>query len=206
MIPFFTISPISRIRPMKDETFSGVPVTQQQPERADERQRRRRQDHERGREAPELRHQHPEHQQHGDREHQQHRAERGLLALVQPADARRSSRPARDRRASAASTSRTPLPRSAALEPRRHRHHLLQVLPVELRLALRRGRSWPWSTAARSRPSADVSGNSRIQSRSKRYAVGEPHAHVDQAVAAPERRRHLAEQAGRRAGSPPARP
>ena len=97
---------------MKDETLSGVPVSEQQPEGADERQRRRGEDHERGREAPELRHQH--------REDQRARRSRAPASSsgTRPAGSRRarrcgrSSRPARGRREAPPATSRTPLPRS----------------------------------------------------------------------------------------------
>ena len=54
MMPFFTTRPISRIRPIADDTFRSVPVSEQQQQRAAERQRRGEQDQRRRHERAEL--------------------------------------------------------------------------------------------------------------------------------------------------------
>ena len=92
MMPFFTIRPTSRISPMNDDTLSGVPVIEQQPDRADERQRRGEQHHERLDERLELNHHHADHARRGEREHEQQRVERRLLARRLAADLDADSR------------------------------------------------------------------------------------------------------------------
>ena len=77
MMPFFTTRPTSRIRPIADETFRSVPVSDQQQQRAAERERRGEQNQDRRQPRAELHHQDREHQH--DRaiaEHHQQLAER----------------------------------------------------------------------------------------------------------------------------------
>ena len=137
-------------------------------------------------------------------EHEQHRPERGLLALVLAADRHvvaDRQRVGRQRRLDVAHGAAE----VAALEPGGHGHHLLQVLAEQLRLAsarVDRGRRRERHERARVRGQRELADPAEIEA----VRVREPHAHVDQAVAAPERGGHLAEQAGPRAGSTPARP
>ncbi len=60
-MPFFTMSPTSRISPMNDDTLSGVPVMSSSTDRADERQRRGEQYDQRLDERLELNDHHADH-------------------------------------------------------------------------------------------------------------------------------------------------
>ena len=123
---------------MNDDTLSGVPVIEQQPHRADERQRRGEQHDERLDERLELDHHHRDHARRGEREHEQQRAERLLLARVLPADLHADARAAADSRR--APPSRPSSPRRASGSPTSAVivDHLLLVLAQQLGARLRR--------------------------------------------------------------------
>jgi hypothetical protein len=74
---------------MNDETLSGVPRDQQQPDRAHERQRRSQQHDERFDERLKLQNHHADHTRGGESEHHEQRAECLLLTRVLPPNSMR---------------------------------------------------------------------------------------------------------------------
>ena len=81
MISFFTSRPISRIAPMNDETFSGVPVIQSANSALDQGDRLNKEEPDRQDHAPELKSHQEEHER---RRHDQDRQQAGERLLLRP--------------------------------------------------------------------------------------------------------------------------